>query len=281
VLREWLQAKRGGSVRPLVPRRGNGKQLVDTAAENARQGLEQLKIKQLAAPRALDKALLEIAGELGLKNPPQRIEGYDISNIQGTSAVGSMVVFEDGHPSPSRYRRFKIRTVTGANDYAMLAEVLQRRFKHLNQAGADADKWAVPDLVLIDGGKGQLSAALAAMGEAGRTVAAASIAKENEDIFIPQSKSPILLPRSSPGLQLLQRIRDEAHRFAISYYARVHRRQTFASVLDGIPGIGPRRKQALLRRFGSVAAVREASPVELAATTGMSREQAKKIKELL
>jgi len=281
VLKEWLRAKRGGKVEMQVPRRGARKELMDIVAENARQGLEQLKIKQLASPGTPEAALEEIARELELKAPPERIEAYDISNIQGKSAVGSMVVFEHGKPKPAHYRRFRIRTVTGADDYAMLREVIQRRFKHLDNGSViSPDSWAiVPDLVLIDGGRGQLNAAASALG--GAAVPLASLAKENEEVFIPQRKGPIILPKSSPGLHLLQRARDEAHRFAIGYFTRVHRRESFNSVLDGIPGIGPKRKRSLLRRFGSVSAIKEASLAELATAIGAGEKQAKKIKEYL
>jgi excinuclease ABC subunit C len=194
--------------------------------------------------------------------------------------VGSLVVFEQGRPKPAHYRRFRIKTVSGVDDYAMLSEVLKRRFKRGVQA---SDSWAVmPDLVLIDGGKGQLSAALTAMREVGADfIPAAGLAKENEEIFIPGRSKPIVLPRSSPGLQLLQRLRDEAHRFALGYHQRVRKKQTFASVLDSVPGIGPRRKRALLRQFGSVRAIREASVSELAGVKGMTRKLAKEIKEQL
>jgi excinuclease ABC subunit C len=283
VIKEWLKSKRKAGVKILTPRRGNKKQLVDIAAENARQGLEQLKIKELTAARSLDNALTEIEKELKLKKPPLRIEAYDISNIQGSSSVGSMVVFENGIPKPAHYRRFKIKTVEGANDYAMLQEVLQRRFKHGVKDGIKAaDTWAImPDLVLIDGGKGQLNAALSVLKETKTSVPLASLAKENEEIYLPGKKEPIVLPKTSPGLQLLQRLRDEAHRFAIGYFTSLHRRKTFTSILDSIPGVGPRRKSALLRQFGSVQRVREASSEELAAATGMNREQAAKIKEYL
>ncbi|HEY97310.1 MAG TPA: excinuclease ABC subunit UvrC [Dehalococcoidia bacterium] len=283
VVRDWLRSKRGGAVRIQVPRRGVKKQLVDIAAENARQGWEQLKIKEMTAPRSLDAALEEIGKELKLRKKPARMEAYDISNIQGTSAVGSMVVFEDGRPKPAHYRRFKIKTVSGANDYAMLQEVLRRRFKRgKNADGSDTTAWGImPDLVLIDGGKGQLNAALEVLKESGVDVPAAGLAKEKEEIFLPGRKSPVVLPKSSHGLQVLQNIRDEAHRFAVSYYTRVHRRKTFTSVLDNIPGIGPRRKSALMHHFGSVPAIREASVDELAAATGMTYDQAKKIKEYL
>lgn len=283
IIKEWLKGRRGAGVEIQVPRRGVKKQLIDIAAENARQGLEQLKIKAITAFTSLDDALNEIERELKLKCPPLRMEAYDISNIQGSSAVGSMVIFEKGKPKPAHYRRFKIKTVTGANDCAMLQEVLQRRFKHSSRVETSKpDTWSIrPDLILIDGGKGQLNAALSVLRETGSDVPVASLAKENEEIFLPRRKEPVVLPKSSPGLQLLQRLRDEAHRFAISYYASVHRRKTFASALDGIPGIGPRRKSALLRQFGSIDRIREASPEELAAATGMTQEQVKRIKEYL
>jgi excinuclease ABC subunit C len=280
VLQDWLSGKRGSRVIIQSPRRGSKKELVGIVAENARQGLEQLKIKQLASPRALSAALEEIQRELDLPRLPARIEGYDISDIQGAAAVGSLVVFEQGRPKPAHYRRFRIKTVSGVDDYAMLSEVLKRRFKHGDQA---SDSWAVmPDLVLIDGGKGQLSAALAAMREVGAdSIPAAGLAKENEEIFVPGRSKPIVLPRSSPGLQLLQRLRDEAHRFALGYHQRVRRKQTFTSVLDSVPGIGPRRKRALLRQFGSVKAIREAPLEELASVKGITPKLAKELKEQL
>jgi excinuclease ABC subunit C len=278
-LKGWLQGKRGGRVSIQLPRRGNRKQLLDIVARNAQEGLEQLKIKRLASPKALSAALDEIKEELKLSRPPSRIEGYDISDIQGMAAVGSMVVFDRGKPKPAHYRRFKIKTIAAANDYAMLQEVLRRRFK---RAGAASDSWAIlPDLVLIDGGRGQLNAARETMAEMGvALVPVASLAKENEEVFIPQKPEPIVLARSSPALQLLQRLRDEAHRFALGYHRKVRKRETFASALDAIPGVGPRRKRALLRQFGSVTAIKEASLDELT-TAGMNKSLAKKIKEVL
>ena len=282
VIEDWLQSKKGSRVHIQAPRRGSKKRLIDIVAENARQGLEHLKIKQMAAPTALAAALAEIEQELCLPRIPSRMEGYDISNIRGVAAVGSMVVFEEGRPKPAHYRRFKIKTVSGADDCAMLREVLRRRFRRSGNASA-ADSWAIlPDLILVDGGKGQLNAVLAAMHESGvDSVPVASLAKENEEIFIPRRAVPVILPRTSPGLQLLQRLRDEAHRFALGYYQKVHKRETFASVLDTIPGVGPRRKRALLNRFGSVKGIREASEDELAATKGMTKGLARKVKEYL
>lgn len=279
VIASWLQGKRGGKVRIQVPHRGNKKQQVNIVAENAQQGL--LKLRHLT-PSVIEAALEEIQKELRLSRTPLRMEGYDISNIQGTAAVGSMVVFDRGKPKPAHYRRFKIKTVSGANDYAMLQEVLNRRFKRSSDASAQ-DTWTIlPDLVLIDGGKGQLNATRSAMEELGiRQIPIVSLAKENEELFIPQKEEPIVLPRGSPGLQLLQRLRDEAHRFAIGYFKKVHKRETFASALDSIPGIGPRRKRALLKKFGSTRAMREASIEDLAAVSGMTRTLAQKLKENL
>jgi len=286
VITDWLQSKRGAKVHIRVPCRGAKKQLVKIVAENAQQGLEQLKIKRLSAPAELMAALAEIQRELHLPNLPSRMESYDISNIQGTGAAGSMVVFEKGRPKPSHYRRFRIKTVSGANDYAMLQEVLKRRFKRAALKDGDIanpDAWAVlPDLILIDGGRGQLNAVLSVMGEAGAgLVPVASLAKENEEIFLPEKKEPVILPRSSRSLQLLQRLRDEAHRFALGYHHKIHKRGAFASALDNIRGVGPKRKQALLRKFGSVRAIRETSIEGLVTTGGVSQSLAKRIKEHL
>ncbi len=286
IIENWLQNKRGAKVHIQVPYRGNKKQLVNIVAENAEQGLQQLKVKQQATPSELTAALAEIERELRLPRLPSRMECYDISNIQGKAAVGSMIVFDKGKPNPSHYRRFRIKTVSGADDYAMLQEILRRRFKRSSLKSSDAstpNTWAVlPDLVLVDGGKGQLNAVLSAMHEVGAgLVPTASLAKENEEIFIPHQAEAIVLPGSSPGLQLLQRLRDEAHRFALGYHQKIRRKETFASVLDTIPGIGPNRKRALLKQFGSVQSIREASTEELAAVRGVSQSLAQKIKGYL
>ena len=200
VVKEWLRSKRGSVVNIQVPRRGVKKKLVDIAAENARQGWEQLKIKEMTAPRSLDKALEEIKKELKLKKKPVRMEAYDISNIQGTSAVGSMVVFEDGRPKPAHYRRFKINTVSGANDYAMLQEVLQRRFKRGKNADkSDVTAWGImPDLVLIDGGKGQLNAALEVLNESGIDIPSAVWPRKKRKFFCPPEKTPWYFPNLLP-----------------------------------------------------------------------------------
>ena len=284
VLERWLESKRGARVNLLVPQRGEKRRLVEMVAENARQGLEQLRVKRLADPETTAAALGELRDALHLPHAPQRVECYDISDIRGTSAVGSMVVFQQGQPMKAHYRRFRIKTVAGADDYAMIQEVLRRRFK---RAGGfqrpDKSGWTiVPDLVLIDGGKGHLSAARDAMSETGVDfIPVASIAKENEELFRPDIAVPIILARASPALYLVQRIRDEAHRFALGYHRRVRRREATASALDNVPGIGPKRKRALLRKFGSVKAIREADIDEIAAVMGMTRSLAQRVKEHL
>ena len=194
-----------------------------------------------------------------------------------------MVVFEKGKPKTSHYKRFRIKTVAGADDYAMLHEVLKRRFSRLKKDDSATGTWAnMPDLILIDGGKGQLNAARAALAEAGADfIPVAGLAKENEEIFIPHKKEPVTLPRSSPGLHLLQRLRDEAHRFALAYFTRVRKKKTFRSALDSVPGIGPRRKRALLRKFGTLQAIKEATADDLSATEGMTRKQAEALKEYI
>jgi excinuclease ABC subunit C len=283
VIEHWLSEKKGSSVSLEAPQRGKKRQLIEIVAENARQGLEQLKIKQLAVPSTLTEALNEVQIKLRLSQLPSRIEGYDISNIQGTDAVGSMVVFEEGKPEPSRYRRFKIKTVEGANDYAMLQEMLRRRFKRAVSPDNSSTGWNIlPDLVLIDGGKGQLNAALEVMQELGLgSVPLAGLAKENEEIFLPGQSAPLVLSKSAPGLKLLQRLRDEAHRFAITYFKKVHKKRTFTSSLDEISGIGPKKKKALIKQFGTVQAIRQASLEELITVQGINRDLAQKIKERL
>ena len=280
VLRAWLEAKRGGKVSVLVPHRGEKRKLVDMVARNAVQALEQTQAKWLADAGKTAIALREAQEHLRLPGEPKRIECYDISDIRGTSAVGSMVVFESGRPKTSAYRRFKIRAVTGIDDYAMMQEVLRRRFGRV--ATQDGSSWAVvPDLVLIDGGKGHLTSAMDVMRElAIDTIPLASLAKENEEVFLPGDAHPLTLPRNSPALYLLQRIRDEAHRFALSYHLRVRRKATLTSALE-LPGIGPKRRRALMKRFGAVSRIRSASVEELAAVPGMTKALAQTVKERL
>ena len=288
LVKRWLAERRGGKVRLTVPVKGEKKELVEMVARNAAQGLEQLRVRLATDNDVHTSAMEELREQMSLPRPPVRIEGYDISNIQGTNAVGSMVVFEKGQSRKAHYRRFKIKAVEGIDDYAMMQEMLRRRFQRHRPVGdeerpPDEGTWGLsPDLVLIDGGKGHLNAALEVFLELGlKDLPLASIAKENEEVFVPDMAEPIILPRHSPALFLLQRVRDEAHRFAISYHQNVRSRGAFQSVIDRVPGIGPRRKRALLRRFGSVQGVREASLEQLASVPGMTLSAAKKVKELL
>ena len=280
VIEEWLSGKRGSRVRLHVPFRGENKKLVDMVAENARQGVDQFIVKQLSDYDKAQASLSALKEALQLPHLPKRIECYDISNIQGTSAVGSMAVFSDGQPEKAHYRRFRIKTVEGTDDYAMMQEVLRRRFKRMNQV--EGFWGVVPDLVLIDGGMGHLNAASDVMSDMEvNYIPVASIAKENEEIFISGIEGSIVLPRDSAALHLVQHIRDEAHRFALGYHRKVRSRESMRSALDDVPGIGPKRKKALLRKFGSVKAMREASIDDIAAVTGMTRALAQKLKENL
>jgi excinuclease ABC subunit C len=279
MLSEWLGRQRRGKVSLQVPQRGAKKKLVDTAAENAAQGLQLARFREMRA-EVIDSGLQELKDRLHLPKLPERIECYDVSNIQGAFAVSGMVVMERGRPQPAHYRRFRIKAVAGADDYAMIQETLRRRFKRgLTGQGA----WAIPpDLVLIDGGKGQLNAALEVRQQLGLdSVPMASLAKENEEVFIPGNRQPVRIAKDSAALHILQRARDEAHRFAISYHKKLRRREVVRSVLDDIPGIGPRRKRALLRRFGSIQAIKEAPLQELSQTEGITSTLAKRIKEEL
>jgi excinuclease ABC subunit C len=279
VLSEWLGQQRGGRAELQVPQRGAKKKLVDTAAENAAQGLKLAQAKEVKT-EVIASGLRELKQKLRLPKMPRRIECYDVSNIQGALAVGSMVVIENGRPKPAHYRRFRIKTVAGADDYAMIQETLRRRFKRsLTGQGT----WAIaPDLVLIDGGKGQLNAALELRQELGLdSIPMASLAKENEEVFIPGDPKSVYIPKDSPALHILQRARDEAHRFAISYHRRLRHKEGITSALDDIPGIGPKRKKALLRKFGSIKAIKEAPPEELSQTEGITPALAEKVKEYL
>ncbi len=284
----WLSEMRGSKAELIVPQRGEKRHLVATAEENAREALQVMQAKWLADAGKTRAALEELQEELNLPALPRRIECYDISNIQGTSAVGSMVVFVDGRPAPAQYRRFRIKSVVGANDYAMLQEVLRRRFKRAaapapEEAPAGQDgHWPQPDLVIVDGGKGQLSAAMDVMRDlAVAHIPAAGLAKRNEELFVKDVSEPIVLPRTSQALYLVQRLRDEAHRFAITYHRNVRQKAGVSSALDAVPGIGPKRKQALLRKFGSVARIREATVDDIAATPGFTRALADKVREYL
>jgi excinuclease ABC subunit C len=293
VIQQWLGQKRGRKAVVQVPKRGEKRDILAMATENAVETLAMLRAEWDADKNKQVQALQELQEALNLPTPPARIECYDISNIQGQLSTGSMVVFVHGVPSKQDYRRFRIKTVQGADDYAAMAEVLRRRFarasEHMAQDEASTpapgaeNRWAImPDLVLIDGGKGQLHAAQQAMEEKGLDhIAVAGLAKREEELFVPGRTAPILLPRDSQGLYLLQRIRDEAHRFAVSYHRKLREKKSTKSILDDIPGIGPRRRQALLERFGSLEAIRAASVDDLASVPGMTRRVAEEMVQYL
>ncbi|CAN5302503.1 excinuclease ABC subunit UvrC [soil metagenome] len=301
-LATFLADRRGVRVTITVPERGEKRRLVAMATGNAVEALARERAEWMADTARRDEALGELASALGLSKPPERIECYDMSNIQGTSAVGSMVVFIDGRAEPKEYRRFRIRSGDTPDDFRMMAEVLRRRFSRvaklrsetgalsLDAVGADevpeddADRpreagWAVPDLVIVDGGKGQLSAAVGVMDDLGITdVPLSGLAKRFEELHLPGQAAPVVLPRRSQALYLVQRIRDEAHRFAITYHRDVRGKRALRSELDDIAGIGPGRKKLLLKRFGSVRRIREASVSEVADTPGISRDLAERLK---
>ncbi|MCX8036218.1 MAG: excinuclease ABC subunit UvrC [Candidatus Sumerlaeia bacterium] len=285
-IEQWLAEVRGRAVRLHVPQRGEGRSLMDLALQNARQRLRD----RIESGRNIEAALSELSARLRLPAPPEHIECFDISNIQGTLAVGAMVQFVGGLPNRSGYRLFKIRTVEGANDFGMMHEVLSRRYRRLIETGRP-----LPDLILVDGGKGQLNAAAEAMKALGAPTAvlraiaksrleeqsklsadedgtagpASEIRHTDERLFIPGQKNPVTFPAGSPALLLLQHIRNEAHRFAITYHKKLRRSRSLRSLLQELPGVGEARKRALLRAFGSIEQLRKASVEEIARVPGI------------
>ena len=312
-LETMLTVRRESLVEIRDAQRGEKRRLVEMAQENAREALDVLKVRWLADATKTESALEELCEELSLPEVPRRIECYDNSNIQGSSPVSSMVVFIDGKPETRQYRKFRIKTVEGADDFATMQEVLRRRFKRAatkapslileseiapestegeegapptangqrpTAASSADDAWDLPDLVIVDGGKGQLRAAVEVMRELGvYDIPTVGLAKRHEELFVPDEEAPVVLPRASEALYLVQRLRDEAHRFAITYHRQVRGKAAKESVLDSIPGVGPKKKRALLRKFGSLKAVREADIEEIASTLGYTRALAEKVKE--
>ncbi|HET9016636.1 MAG TPA: excinuclease ABC subunit UvrC [Thermomicrobiaceae bacterium] len=278
LVRAWLVARRGGAVRLTVPQRGERRRLVEMVAKSAAENLEQSRLRFLNDAQRTTGALGELADALGLETLPQRIECYDISNLQGTNPVASMVVFEAGKPKKSDYRRFGIKGVQGPNDFAMMQEVIRRRFTRAAREDVTEDWRSMPDLVIVDGGKGQLNAALEVLAELQVEVPIVGLAKENEEIFLPGEKDPVILPRAGQALFLVQRVRDEAHRFAVTFHRARRTKSGFHSALDELPGVGPARRKALLKAFGSVRRIREASVAELSAVDGIGPGLAEKIK---
>ena len=276
----WLRERKSRKVDIRVPQRGDKKHLVNMATDNAKLSLEDAKTKAMQDAVLKDAALLELQQALELPTLPVRIEAFDISTIQGTDAVGGMVVFERGRPAKSSYRRFKIKTVEGQDDYAMMHEIISRRYRRILE---DDNKGKVlPDLIVIDGGKGQLNAGLDALCELGvQDASVISLAESEELIFVQGQEQPIILPRDSKALLLLQRIRDEAHRFAVSYHRQLRTKRSTLSTLEEIPGIGKKRLQALLKTFGSVRNIRSADVEEIANVPGINYKLAERVKEAL
>lgn len=294
IIRKWLNSRRGGQkVQISIPRRGQKQELVKMATENASETLEALQNQWETDEQRQTEALAELQENLNLPKAPKRIECYDISNIGGTAIVGSMVVFEQGVPDNRQYRRFNIRSVEGPDDFASLEEMLTRRFRRLRssqniegqQPGENADPSfsSLPDLVIIDGGKGQLNRALEVLDEFDLrdVIPIVGLAKKKEKLFMPEHSQPIQLPRKSEGLYLVQRIRDEAHRFAITAHRKRRSNLGIASQLDAIPGVGPVRRRALLQHFGSMDEIRNASEQDLAEVPKMNAKVAQAVKNFL
>jgi excinuclease ABC subunit C len=293
IIRQWLSQKRDDQkVEILVPRFGQQKELVDMALENAVDTLQALQAQWQADRHRQEQALTELQEALGLQAPLNRIECYDISNTQGTAAVGSMVVFEQGVPKKKLYRHFNIRTVSGPDDFASMEEVLTRRFNRwvaAQEAASapgkkpDASFFRLPDLLLVDGGKGQLGRAVKVLEQYDllERVPVAGLAKQNEELFLRRRKEPVVLPRRSQGLFLVQRVRDEAHRFAITSHRKLRTKQGLASRLEAVPGIGPARRKALLDHFGSISDIQDATMEELLAVRGITPALAQAIKSHL
>jgi len=267
---EWLRQRRGGRVDVQVPQRGRRRELVAMVEENAALALQN---HLLARENRHQAVQAELQRALGLPEPPNRIECFDISTIQGSETVASMVVWVAGEMQKDEYKRYKIRTVTGTDDFASMQEVLTRRYSRALEADG-----VLPDLVLLDGGRGQLSAGIKALEGLGLDyVPIASLAKRAEEVYTPDRLAPLVLDLGSPALHTLQKIRDEAHRFAITYHKKLRQRRTISSILDQIPGVGPTLRTQLLKTLGSARGVRAASVGELAAVPKITPKLAQRI----
>lgn len=269
----WLAEKRGHSVRLRRPQRGEKRRLLDMASANARHALMRYMVRTGYADDRTNKALLQLESALALDAPPMRIECFDISTLHGHFTVASMVVFTNGRPDKSQYRRFKIQTpLTEANDFVSMSEVLGRRYAP--ERMADERFGSRPDLLVVDGGKPQLTAAMEQLAELGLDIPVCGLAKSDEEIFVPWDETPVVLPSGSPSLYLIKQVRDESHRFAITFHRELRDKAMTRSVIDDVPGVGPKRKRALMRRFGSIRRMRGATVEELAATPGIPAEVA-------
>ncbi|MGC9529236.1 MAG: excinuclease ABC subunit UvrC [Candidatus Bipolaricaulaceae bacterium] len=284
-LADYLAGRRGGRVIVQVPSRGERRELVEMAQRNAALGLRRTEAER--ARPGEEAALDELAEAFELSVRPWRIEAFDISNLSGREATGSMVAFVGGRPRPDAYRRFRVRGEGKPDDYAMMEEVLRRRFAHglaeLADAAVAKGKFSdLPDLVLVDGGKGQLGVALRVLEEFELSgIEVAALAKREEQVYVPGGSRPVVLPRGSAALQLLQRVRDEAHRFAVNYHRRLRGRRALEGLLDEVEGVGPRRRNLLLSRFGSLEGLRRAPLEELLSVPGLPRSVAERLYKAL
>jgi excinuclease ABC subunit C len=286
LLEQWLSSRREGRVRIAVPARGEKRRLLHVVTANATEAFVRHKLKRATDFAARSRALAELGSVLGLQDPPLRVEAYDVSNIGPTAVVGSMVVFEDGLPKRSDYRRFEIKGVPGQDDVGSMKEMLRRRFtRYLRERDEPVEKRRKfaypPSLVVVDGGRGQLNMALAVLDELELDIPVVGLAKRLEEVYLPGQPEPLVITRGSEALFVLQHVRDEAHRFAVAYHRAKRGRRALASPLDDVPGVGPARKRALLRRFGSLARLARATPDEIAATPGVGPALAQEIKSRL
>ena len=280
----WLSGERGSKVQIRIPQKGTKKTLMETVRLNAEDAFKRHRLKRLGDHNSRSKALNDLQKFLNLPNSPLRIECYDMSHLQGSNYVGSMVVMEDAILKKKDYRKFKIKSIDGNDDYAAMAEVVRRRLMNLLKEESDQSNDASsfsypPQLLLVDGGKGQLSATVAVLKELNlfERIPVASLAKRNEEIFLPGKSEPVILPRNSESLYLLQRIRDESHRFAITYHRQLRKKDMKDSVLDGVPGLGPSRRARLIKEFGSINKIRQATLEDLLKLTWLPEEVAKSV----
>ena len=280
VLEGWLAEKRGHAVRLRRPQRGEKRRLLDMATANARHALMRYMVKTGYADDRTNKALLQLESALALDAPPMRIECFDISTLHGHFTVASMVVFTNGRPDKSQYRRFKIQTpLTEANDFVSMSEVLGRRYAP--ERMADERFGSKPDLLVVDGGKPQLTAAMAQLEELGLDIPVCGLAKSDEEIFVPWDETPVVLPSGSPSLYLIKQVRDESHRFAITFHRELRDKAMTKSAIDDVPGVGPKRRRAIMKRFGSMRRLRAASEEQIAETPGVPAEVARAIYQAL
>jgi len=287
VLEAWLAPRRGSKGSIGVPERGAKRKLMEVVNQNAAEAFHRHKLRRASDFGARSRALSELSDQLGLPQAPLRIECYDISNLGETDTVGSMVVFEDGLPKRSDYRKFEIKGVPGQDDFASMEEMLRRRFNRLirerdEPVTSSKRRFAYPpSLVVVDGGKGQLGVCSKVLADLGLDIPHIGLAKRLEEVYFPGRPDPLLIPRASEALFVLQHIRDEAHRFAITYHRQKRAKRALVSPLDEVPGVGPARKKALLKRFGSLARMRDATADEIAGTPGIGPELAHAIHERL